>query len=121
MVSERCGGALVSFFRVLSLLHHCNKTRVYFFVGDMAVLHGRYNLQIFVPIKFLPVFSVSDYFVGILGGFRWAILILKLLTCKCNPQYSTRSFSLTFHLNGAIGVDQILFRLRVEMLGCGAR
>ena len=34
------------------------------------------------------------------------------LTCKCNPQYSTRSFSLTFHLNGAIGVDQILFRWR---------
>ena len=34
----------------------CNKTRVYFFVGDMAILHECYNLQIFVPIKFLPVF-----------------------------------------------------------------
>ena len=46
VVSERCVGALVSFFRVLSLLHHCNKTRVYFFVGDMAILHECYNLQI---------------------------------------------------------------------------
>ena len=32
----------------------------------------------------------------ITGGFRWVISILKSLTWKCKPHFSTRNFSSTF-------------------------
>ena len=64
------------------------------------ILHECYNFTNIVSTKFVPIFSVNDYFVGILGGFQWAILMLELLTCKCNPQYSTRSFQFDISSNG---------------------
>ena len=59
-----------------------------------------YNFTNNVSMNLFPVFSITDNVIGIVGGFQWAISILKLLTCKCNPQCSTRSFKLTFHLIG---------------------
>ena len=51
----------------------------------------------------LLVDLVIDYFIEIAGGFRWAILMSKLLTWKCKPHFSTRSFLLTFASIGGEG------------------
>ena len=51
----------------------------------------------------LLVDLVIDYFIEIAGGFRWAILMSKLLTCKCKPHFSTRLWLLTFASIGGEG------------------
>ena len=51
----------------------------------------------------LLIDPVIDYFIEIAGGFRWAILMSKLLTCKCKPHFSTRIFLSTFASIGGEG------------------
>ena len=97
----------------------CNKTRVYFLSVIWRLYMNVIILQNIVSMNFFSVFSVTDYFIGIVGWFQWAISILKLLTCKCNPQCSTRSFKLTFHLIGGDwgGPNPFPWRRNVGVVG----
>ena len=65
-------------------------------------------------------FSVSDYSSEFWAGFGG-----QSYYQNCSPASVIHTLvhvvSIWHFINGAIGVDQIRFRLRVEMLGCGAR
>ena len=87
----------------------------------MATLHECYNFTNIVSMNFFPVFSVTDYFIGVVGGFQWAISILKLLTCKCNPQYSTRSFQIDISSNRGDWGGPNPFPVAEKCWGDGAR
>ena len=89
VVSERFVGVLVSFtLLALSLLHHCHKTRVYFFSVIWRLLHECYNFTNNVSMK-TPFFYdvISSKFAC--GFFRLAILKFKLLTCNYNLRLGT--------------------------------
>ena len=65
----------------LSLLYHCNKTRVYFLFGDMATFYMNVIIYKYFFDEMLFFYDViSSKFAC--GFFRLAILKFKLLTCN---------------------------------------